>query len=582
MSNKNNNNNEPQFIKEEVDLPKSYILLSSNGEELELDDGNKRNFAVLKVTNESVWLISSKNEYGKVSFMSVHKKITQDKKYKVVKMAIAEPAFINKLYEFKKVEETQNQTKNDSVAIAFFELMLSDALINNISDIHILVRQGSGIIKMRKHGEMMRWGEPLSYDDAFNLCAVMYNVLAENKQTNFDMREYQPAAINYKIKDNEVKLRYQSLPVYPDGFDVILRVLPIGKDEEFTPLTKLGYTEQQVKDLIDAASRPVGSIIVAGVTGSGKSTTLKNLLMFVNSYSEYKLKIYTIEDPPEYKIPHVSQIPVIRPKDKDGSLSKISPFEAPITACMRADPDIIMIGEVRDGITGNLSKKAIQSGHQVLTTVHASSAAGIIDRFLDFDVSRSVLGSPDFLTALVYQKLLPTVCPHCSKTLIEHLNDSDITQKEVEVYKRLGKLIDIKKYPKIRVRSSSGCEKCDFMGIKGRTVCAEIIKMNLELMQFIADGKTIEFLRAWRAMSDEKIDSENMTGKTCMEHAVQKMLKGLVDPSDVEESFKPLDELFLDKKEMNQENMINNEQKEELEKLEEKIISNKGNIWDDF
>lgn len=578
--NKNNSNNQTNSIvtiKEEQELPKNYQVISGIGEEIDLTEIEKKNFIVIQsFGGENCWLITNKTAFNGNGYFSVKKKIASSK-YKLIKECIAEPAFINKLYEVKKVEESQNETKNDSVAIGFFEIMLADALHNHVSDIHVQVRQNGASIKMRKHGEMMTWGEPQSYDDAYNLCAVMYNVLAENKQTNFDPKEYQPAAINYKVKSEEVKLRYQSLPVYPEGFDVVLRVLPIGKDEEFTPLTKLGYTEQQVKDLIDASSRPIGAIIVAGVTGSGKSTTLKNLIMFLNSYTSYKLKIYTIEDPPEYKIPHVSQIPVIRPKDKDGTIKK-SPFEAPITACMRADPDIIMIGEVRDDVTGNLSKKAIQSGHQVLTTVHASSAAGIVERFLDFGISKSVLGAPDFLTALVYQKLLPTVCPHCSKTLTDFLQSNEITSKDADLIKRLGTIIDIKKYPKIKIRSKTGCEKCDFMGIKGRTVCSEIIRIDLKLMECITEGKNIEFLKHWRSLSDNKIDSENMSGKTCMEHAVQKMLTGLVDPADVEDSFKPLTELYLEKKQIG----LEQENVDELKMIEEKLKNSSDNVWDQF
>ncbi len=564
----------------ETNLPANYRVISYKNDEIELSETERRDYVVVSLEHaekQLCWLISSKSGMGQNTYFSVKSKI-KNAHYTLLKELVAENSLISRIYEIRNFDENLRATKSDSTVVAFFELMLSDALSNHISDIHIQLRNTGGQIKMRKHGEMRRWGEAMSEEETFNLCSVIYNVLAENKQVSFDPREYQPAAVNYKVNSEEVKLRYQSLPVYPDGFDVVLRVLPIGRDEEFTPLTKLGYTDQQVKELIDCASRPIGSLIIAGVTGSGKSTTLKNLIMFINAHSGYKLKIYTIEDPPEYKIPHVSQIPVIRPKEREGS--DYNAFLAPITACMRADPDIIMIGEVRDGQTGGLTKKAIQSGHQVLTTVHAASAIGIIDRFLDFGVSEKVLGSPDFLTALIYQKLLATVCPNCSIDFKEHLQSEKVTQFDIDMAKRLSSIVDLTQYP-IRIRSESGCDECGGMGIKGRAVCAEIIKIDLKIMEFIINGDTVELIKYWRGQSDNKIDSLNMKGKNCMEHAVQKMLTGLVSPFDVEASFKPLDELYLEKKEMN----LSGEFTHSLEELEEKLKdSNTGSssIWEEL
>lgn len=567
-----------EHLKGESHLPNNYSVISYKDEVLELSESERREFIIIGLDigeENNCYLVCTKNQINSNMFFSIQNRI-RNKQYQILKIYTADNALIRRIYEVRNFEDNQRATATDSVVVGFFEIMLKDALAGSISDVHILCRPTGGIIKMRKHGEMLNWRDPLTSEDAFNLCSVIYNVLAETKQVNFDPKQYQPAAVNYKVGSEEVKLRYQSLPVYPDGFDVVLRVLPIGRDEEFTPLTKLGYTEQQVTTLIDCASRPIGSMIIAGVTGSGKSTTLKNLIMFINAHTAYKLKIYTIEDPPEYKIPNVSQIPVIRPNDGNDS-KRASAFEAPITACMRADPDIIMIGEVRDAVTGNLTKKAVQSGHQVLTTVHASSAAGIIDRFLDFDVSRAVLGAPDFLTALIYQKLLPTLCTHCCVDFKKHLNSDAVTPDDIEMAKRLSSIINLNNYP-IFIRSTDGCDKCEYMGISGRSVCAEIIKVDLEVMDFITKGEPIALLKHWRSLSDGQLESKNMTGKTCMEHAVQKMLTGIISPFDVESSFKPLSELFIDKENY----QSNQETIDELDKLTEKVKNKGSSLWDEI
>lgn len=524
-------------------------LISYEKDPLELSERLRRELVVWDISTETrkmVWILSLKTSYNSVSFMQLVKN-AENQGFKVVKKGIIDYNVLNALYDRRAFNENQKATGDDSEVVALFETILADALLENISDIHIEVRPNGGTVRMRKNGEMMIYNPEsrLTYNESNNLCSVMYNVLASTKSVSFDPRECQQAAVNYSIGEQELKLRYQSVPAYPDGYDVILRVLPVGRSEEFTPLQKLGYTDQQVKELLNIASRPVGSLIIAGVTGSGKSTTMKNLLMYINADAAYRLKIYSIEDPPEYNIAKITQIPVVIGKDFDPT--KMSPFEKPIKACMRGDPDIIMIGEVRDKTTGDLTKKAVQSGHQVLTTVHATSALGIIDRFMDFGLTRSVLGSPDFLTGLLYQKLMPVACKNCAINFNEHIRSGRASEDDLELFERMMDVCDVTQYDVV-MRNKNGCEQCKFTGIKGRSVCAEVVMVDLEMIQLIGEGKTIELMKYWRSLSDKDPSSLNMRGKTCMEHAFQKCLSGLVCPHDVEGSFRPLNEMLLEKR----------------------------------
>ena len=378
----NNNDMNVLTIKREQDLPNGRVI-SAPGDEFRLTEASRKELIVWDIsTNERkmVWLLSVKQAYGSNNFLQLYKDL-EKQGYKIAKKAVIEANVLNQIYDKRANADNQSANADDSAVVLYFQNILKDALLEKVSDIHIEVRPNGAVIRMRKNGDMMEYGgdKRLTYKEANDICSVIYNVLASTKAVSFDPRDCQQAAVPYTVKEQDIKLRYQSVPSYPDGYDVILRVLPVGSSEEFTPLQVLGYTEQQVADLIDISSRPVGSLIIAGVTGSGKSTTMKNLLMFINANTGFRLKIYSIEDPPEYNIPRITQIPVVIGKDFDPT--KMSPFEKPIKACMRGDPDIIMIGEVRDKITGDLTKKAIQSGHQVLTTVHATSAVGIIDRF---------------------------------------------------------------------------------------------------------------------------------------------------------------------------------------------------------
>ncbi len=531
-------------INDETQLPTGK-LISSEKEELEVSEKNRKELLAWDVSSDNrkmVWILSIKTSYNSVAFMQLLKN-AENKGYKVVKKGVIEYALLNALYEKKAMIEQQKSNSSDSQAIIMFEEVIAYALKERISDVHIEVRPSGGVIRMRKNGEMTEYDSEnrLSSLEANNLCSVIYNVLASTKAVSFDPRDCQQAAVNYNIEEQELKLRYQSVPAYPDGYDVILRVLPIGRSEEFTPLQHLGYTDQQVKMLLNISARPVGSLIIAGVTGSGKSTTMKNLLMYINAYNSYKLKIFSIEDPPEYNIARITQIPVVIGKDFDPT--KMSPFEKPIKACMRGDPDIIMIGEVRDKISGDLTKKAVQSGHQVLTTVHATSALGIIDRFMDFGLQRNVLGSPDFLTGLLYQKLMGTLCKGCAIDFNEHAKSAKATPEEKELYERIKTVCNPENY-EILMRNERGCPECKYSGIKGRTVCAEVVQVDMQMQQLIIDANTIGLMSYWRGLSDKDPASTNMLGKTCMEHAFQKCLNGLCCPKEVESAFKPIDEML--------------------------------------
>lgn len=534
-------------IEEERNLPPGE-LISGIGGELELPDKQRKDLMAWNVSKNGkkmLWILSTKATYNNNYFAQLVKN-AETAGYKIVHRGTIDNVLLNNLYDKATSLENQKRTGEDSAVIAFFEKLLQDALNEGVSDIHIEVRAMGGIIRMRKNGEMLEYGGKgrLSYQEALSLGQVIYNVLAATKDVTFDARVCQQAAVPYNVNGQELRLRYQSVPAYPDGFDIIMRVLIVGRSEDFVPLQKLGYTEQQVKQLMNITSRTIGGLVIAGVTGSGKSTTLKNLLMFINAESGYRSKIYTIEDPPEYAIAKVTQIPVVIGKDFDPT--KMSPFEAPIKACMRGDPDIIMIGEVRDKVTGDLTKKAIQSGHQVLTTVHATSALGILDRLVDFGVSYSVLGSPDFMQGLLYQKLLPVLCPKCSIPFNrEYLSSKEATQNDLELFERiLAVTPNVEDYP-IKIRNESGCPHCRHTGIIGRTVAAEIIDINLPMLQLIQEGKTVPLMIYWRNQSNGDLASPDMRGKTCMEHGYYKMLCGEVSPYDIEGEFKPINEMML-------------------------------------
>ena len=472
-----------------------------------------------------------------------------DRPLKIVGTAVINADMLRALYERQQFddEEQKEGEKDNNQVIDKVRRLVHFALMNSVSDIHIEKRKTSAKIRMRKHGQLMDYSA-MAPSDATKMCSVIYQVMAESKDLQYSEEDYQAASINLNLSGEEVKLRYQSLPVYPQGFDVVMRVLPIGTDdEEFVSLQSLGYSDSQMRQLLRIVSRPVGALIIAGTTGSGKSTTLKNLLMFVNASRGYRCKIFTVEDPPEYKIPRVSQIPVIRRKKDEEAYRYKSPFEDPLTATMRADPDILMIGEIRDKFTADGLKKATQSGHQAMSTVHAPSAVGIVERLADLGTSSTVMGSPDFLAGLVYQKLVPLLCEDCSELFSDILSKADVSEEDTELSVRLSKVSDHwggGSGDVIRVKGRNReCKTCGGMGVKGRTVCAEIIAPDFELYDLFREQSQVKATKYWRGLASPDPDSSDMTGRTAAEHALFKMRKGLISPHDIEELFGPLDGL---------------------------------------
>lgn len=539
-----------------TELPRGGHSVDLSQEKIKLAKETQEQIAVWALSRSTeviggipVWLIVTDGFETNIKFHHYRRLIIKAG-YKVEKTVTADKSLVRAVQDAQDGEVDSISQRNNITD--FYEEMVGTAMRERVSDIHIERRKGTAAVRMRKHGQLMNYKE-ISTKFCLDLCTVIYNVLAESKDVSFMPSEYQAAAVNTRIQGEEVKLRYQSLPVYPDGFDVVLRVLPLGQDDEGTPdISVLGYSPSQVRDMMKIVAKPVGALIIAGTTGSGKSTTLKNLLMLVNESRGYRCKIYTIEDPPEYKIPRVSQIPVVRRRNED--YSKKSPFQDPLVATMRGDPDILMIGEIRDSFTGDGLKKATQSGHQVMTTVHASSALGVVERLEDFGITPSVMGSPEFINGLIYQKLLPLLCS-CALDFNEIIESSNALNPDLELAERLKSVADLSK-DKIRLRNPQGCEKCKEMGVIGRTVCAEVIAPDFTMLRLFRQQAAIEAKAYWRSLSDKDPHSDNMTGKPVLEHALHKMRKGLVSPYDVEDLLGPVDGALRSLEEMERDRAV--------------------------
>lgn len=411
-----------------------------------------------------------------------------------------------------------------------FDLIIERAIDARASDIHIEFREGRHVrVRMRIHGKLRATGEldrlSRDYHAMLDAVSAAYNSRADpssRSHNHFDEAQHQSCSIPLNLRNRKYQLRLQSIKENR-GVDVVLRLLVNeAVDDDVMTLAELGYSEDQIEVLENAVYRSPGLTIIAGETGSGKSTTLRTMMMYERDAGK---KFFSIEDPVEYIQPHVTQIPIQR-RAEDGHGE--SAFGAAAKVLLRGDPDKLMPGEIRDVETGSFAKSMTETGHQVLSTVHASSAFGIIPRLISDEIGMpvSAVTSPNFLTAMVYQKLIPVLCDHCKLPAVGKLDEMTLG-----VIGSLG--IDTARV----CVAGPGCGHCKERGTAGQTVVAEVCEVTEELLELLRQSKFWEAQRHWRTYHDGDLTSPVMHGKSAMEHAIYKMAQGRVDPHDIEASF---------------------------------------------
>lgn len=422
--------------------------------------------------------------------------------------------------------------ENESDLERRFTEILVQAVRAHASDIHLEIYADRAEIKFRIHGLIYKIGE-LDSRTINRLVNYVYNVAAAegSKDTQYNAEEMQDALLDTYLEIDGMrrhyKLRLQTAPCYPNAVTIVMRLLPVDAQLKIT-LNELGYSAYQIKLLERAQAKPVGVTIVAGTTGSGKSTTLATMLTEVFRRTKGSKKILTTEDPPEYAIPGANQINLSIKRIELVEEENI--FVKAIKVAMRCDPDIIMVGEVRDERSATLLSSAVLSGHQVFTTVHASSAVAIYNRLLNLGFENHVLSSPAFLALLIYQTLVPVSCKKCALSYDVFVKQSASDPDVQAVLARLHVLMKKSAYKNnkletVRFVNSEGCTECR-KGISGRTVLAEMLDPNSEVLAAFRSFDFESAEKIWRSQG----------GKTVLEHGIDKIFQGLVDPRFVEDS----------------------------------------------
>ncbi|MBF0368697.1 MAG: type II/IV secretion system protein [Magnetococcales bacterium] len=360
-------------------------------------------------------------------------------------------------------EATTDAEEYSQPLVRLVDALMADAVKKGASDIHIEPEETFLSVRLRVDGVLR---QVLSLHKQYQSpIIVRVKVLAGlNIAEN---RVPQDGHISRQLFGRNIDFRVSSMATH-HGENLVLRILD--RTKGIVPLTSLGFSDEQVSALKLMMARPEGIILVTGPTGSGKTTTLYSMLDFINDVS---VNIMTLEDPVEYPMPQIRQSSV-NPSSKMG-------FADGIRAMLRQDPDIMLVGEIRDQETAEMALRAAMTGHQVYSTVHTNSAMQAITRLRDIGVPSDILAGN--IIGVVGQRLIRLLCKSCRKAY----NPGGV---EVRLLRSLGVVAKGPIYRHV------GCKACEGTGYKGRMALIETIKIDPEMDALIATNAPYHELRA--------------------------------------------------------------------------------------
>ena len=394
--------------------------------------------------------------------------------------------------ETGKVEDLE-ALADDASIVTFVNQIMSEAIKGRATDIHLEPFQNELRTRFRIDGILYDINIPETIKYFHPSIVSRIKIMAGLNIA--ERRLPQDGRIKIKLSDQELDLRISTIPtIY--GETVHIRIL---SQAFFLELEKLGLLPGDLAVIERVIKKPHGIIFVTGPTGSGKSTTLYAGLARINSSA---IKIITIEDPVEYQLRGVSQIPVV----PQIGLT----FSAALRHMLRHDPDVMMVGEVRDFETAEIAIRSALTGHLVFSTLHTNDAAGAITRLLDMGIEPFLVASS--LECLVAQRLVRLICPACKapvaakQEIFDRIQDVPFDRQSALIYE------------------GAGCEACRFTGYYGRTAIYEILTVTEPIREMIMNSASSQQIK-------QKAVSEGM--RTLRQDGIQKVLQGLTTFTEV-------------------------------------------------
>jgi type IV pilus assembly protein PilB len=385
----------------------------------------------------------------------------------------------------------------DAPIIQLVELMLLRCIRQEATDLHIEPERQLVRTRLRVDG-VLQLGNALPRSIYPAVVARLKILSGANIS---ESRQAQDGHISYTLDRRSVDIRASFFPTL-FGENVVLRFLD--RSKLIVGLDQLGLNQPNLQEVEKAIARPYGMILVTGPTGSGKTTTLYSILNFMNSLEK---NVMTIEDPVEYEIPLIRQAQV-NPK---AGLT----FASALRSFLRQDPDVILVGEIRDEETAELSVQAALTGHMLLSTLHTNNAAGAIPRLVEMGQSAHTLASS--LILIIAQRLFRRICPSCREPYIpdpEHLKMLALPSESEHIYYH-----------------GKGCEKCHYSGYRGRGGLFEVMRCTPEIQNLIikqASHQELEHrarLQGMRTLAEDAIE-KLLSGATSVEESIRVSFEG--------------------------------------------------------
>ncbi len=402
-----------------------------------------------------------------------------------------------KLFTKQELSEAERDTQEE-IIINITDLLLNYGYDNNASDIHVEPHEEYTLVRYRVDGIL---------HDEFNLPKTMHDSIVSRIKIMAKLRTdehyaAQDGKFRVRLENENVDIRVSILPIV-EGEKIVMRLLA-EKGREYS-LETIGVVKSDLERVREAAKKPYGMLLATGPTGSGKTTTLYSVLKLLNKRD---VNISTIEDPVEYDIEGINQIQV----NPQTNLT----FAAGLRSIVRQDPDIIMVGEIRDEETAGIAVNSAMTGHLVLSTLHTNNAATALPRLLDMDVEPFLIASS--VNVIIAQRLVRQICKNC------------IASIEIDVQK-LKKDIDAKiidkqfgKKTKTHVFHGKGCSLCHYSGYVGRTGIFEVMSVSTHIRELIMT----------RANADKVQEAAVQEGMTTMiEDGIRKVIEGVTTIDEV-------------------------------------------------
>ncbi|WP_111684204.1 GspE/PulE family protein [Winogradskyella tangerina] len=354
---------------------------------------------------------------------------------------------------FRKREQSSSEAF--SYSTDFLEKLLSTAKHIGSSDVHFEIYEERCRVRLRLDGKLKEYFiiEPDQYPIIVNKLKIKAGLDISEKRLPQDGR------ISINTEYEEFDIRVSSLPTL-HGEKVVLRIL--SKDSDQLELEDLGFTKKELRSYLETIKKPNGIVLISGPTGSGKTTTLYATLKLLN---DEKTNILTIEDPIEYTLEGINQVQLKESIGLD--------FSSTLRTFLRQDPDVIMVGEIRDAKTANMAIRAALTGHLVLSTIHTNSAWATISRLIDMDIPAFLIANT--LNISIAQRLVRKLCSTCK--IEKPVSASDFPE-QFEMPKDL-----VNHYVAV------GCHDCYFTGYYGRKAIYEIIPISKVLVEHIKSNQ---------------------------------------------------------------------------------------------